>query len=654
MPGGTAHVFYPEASAERCTAALLLEVDPIALVRGKGRRADGFSLGAVRQRPPVRRLAPARRRARQGVPDGDERPLRRPPGAGRRADPAGDPRAGAARAAAAPSSPSGCSRRSAGPSTPSRVPLDPTVPEWGDSRYVDLRADRHLRLADALNHLYVLLPVLDDAKHYWVAHDEVDKLVRAGEGWLAEHPERELIIAPLPRAPARPGRRRRSTRLAELDDAEPRTRRSPRSPTSGRRPLRWPLRRDGGGRGARASRRRAGRRPRLRRGRTGRASCSTDPTIDRDRRHRRRRRRAAQVAARRLHFDTHARPAARPARRCAQSSLTYRDERLAGLDAAVLMEVIEHVDPPRLPALDGRVFGAARRGTVVVTTPNTEYNVRYEALPAGDDPPPRPPLRVDPRRVRGLGPAGGEAVRLHRAASCRSAPTTPRSGRRPSWRCSPGRRRPMTTRRPGARPRRAGRRSAARASRRSPRTHFLPTEVISSRLLPRPGRGRRERPGGDQATPSRCCTTSPASGCAAGRLTVVDATNVQPEARGALVALAREHDVLPVAIVLDVPERVCARAQRRTRPTASSAPHVRPAPARPAAPRRCGAWRGRASARSTCSAASRRSRPRPIERERLVQRPARPDRAVRHHRRRPRLPLRARDAAHRARLRRRP
>jgi 3' terminal RNA ribose 2'-O-methyltransferase Hen1 len=66
-----------------------------------------------------------------------------------------------------------------------------------------------------------------------------------------------------------------------------------------------------------------------------------------------------------------------------QSSLVYRDERLAGLDAAVLMEVIEHVDPPRLAALEGAVFGAAAPGTVVVTTPNAEYNVRYETLPAG-------------------------------------------------------------------------------------------------------------------------------------------------------------------------------------------------------------------------------------------------------------------------------
>ena len=73
------------------------------------------------------------------------------------------------------------------------VPLDDAFPEWGDSHYVRLTLHGDVRLADALNHLYVLLPVLDDAKHYWVASDEIDKLIRAGESWLAEHPERELI-----------------------------------------------------------------------------------------------------------------------------------------------------------------------------------------------------------------------------------------------------------------------------------------------------------------------------------------------------------------------------------------------------------------------------------------------------------------------------
>src|SRR5439155_26857380 len=73
------------------------------------------------------------------------------------------------------------------------VPLDPQIPEWGDSRYLDTTLTGRLRVADALTHLYVLLPVLDGAKHYWVDAAEVDKLLGAGGEWLAAHPERELI-----------------------------------------------------------------------------------------------------------------------------------------------------------------------------------------------------------------------------------------------------------------------------------------------------------------------------------------------------------------------------------------------------------------------------------------------------------------------------
>jgi len=66
-----------------------------------------------------------------------------------------------------------------------------------------------------------------------------------------------------------------------------------------------------------------------------------------------------------------------------QSSLTYADARLTGYDAAVLMEVVEHLDAERLPALEHAVLGAARPATVVLTTPNAEYNVRYEGLAPG-------------------------------------------------------------------------------------------------------------------------------------------------------------------------------------------------------------------------------------------------------------------------------
>src|SRR5262249_55456394 len=100
------------------------------------------------------------------------------------------------------------------------IPLDEAFPDWGSSRYVDLRLTGTHRLADALNHLYVLLPVLDDGKHYWVSTDEVDKLVRAGAGWLADHPEKPLITR---RYLAHRSHLYRSAlaRLAEVDDAEP-------------------------------------------------------------------------------------------------------------------------------------------------------------------------------------------------------------------------------------------------------------------------------------------------------------------------------------------------------------------------------------------------------------------------------------------------
>jgi 3' terminal RNA ribose 2'-O-methyltransferase Hen1 len=92
--------------------------------------------------------------------------------------------------------------------------------------------------------------------------------------------------------------------------------------------------------------------------------------------------RALQVAARKLKLERMSEQQ-RDRLRIFQSSLTYRDDRLAGLDAVVLMEVIEHIDPPRLAAMERVVFAHAAPSTVIVTTPNVEYNVRYETLPPG-------------------------------------------------------------------------------------------------------------------------------------------------------------------------------------------------------------------------------------------------------------------------------
>lgn len=189
---GTVTVFYPEATPERCTAALLLEIDPVRLARGRGRGTSDVSLSQyVNDRPyaassllavamgDVLSTARAGRcRSHQDLADAAipleiEVPVL--------------PCRGGPELAAALFAPLGW-QVDAEP-----IPLDETFPEWGDSRYLHLRLRGELRLADALNQLYVLLPVLDESKHYWQGPSEVDKLLRSGEGWLTAHPEAELI-----------------------------------------------------------------------------------------------------------------------------------------------------------------------------------------------------------------------------------------------------------------------------------------------------------------------------------------------------------------------------------------------------------------------------------------------------------------------------
>ena len=381
VSAGQAHVFYPEAAPERCTAALLLEVDPIALVRGpagkNARHSDGELAHYVNDRPyaAASMLAVAIKEAFRTALTGrcDARPdlaaeriplaIRVPAlrcrGGGTLADRVFTPLGWSVHTEA--------------------QPLQPE--EWGDSPYLDLRLTGELRLADALNHLYVLLPVLDDAKHYWVSTEEVDKLIRAGGDWLASHPEKELITR---RYLLHQQRLTRSAlaRLAEADDTEPEeldNAVTAESEEDQRKPLAVQRReailaiiRESGAR------------------RVGDLGCGSgaltrdllaDPGVEHvtavDVSVR-----ALQLAARHLRLDQM--PDSKRARLTIfQSSLTYRDDRLAGLDAAVLMEVIEHLDPERIPALERTMFGFAGPATVVVTTPNAEYNVNFATLEAG-------------------------------------------------------------------------------------------------------------------------------------------------------------------------------------------------------------------------------------------------------------------------------
>jgi 3' terminal RNA ribose 2'-O-methyltransferase Hen1 len=397
VASGTAYVFFPEATEERCTAALLLEVDPVALVRGSAHRGGSAGHGNaghdssahyVNDRPYAASslLAVALKEAYGTALTGrcDTRPE-----LAASAIPL-EVRVPALRCAGGPDLATRLFEPLGWTITADPVPLDPA--EWGMSRYVDLRLAGPQRLADALNHLYVLLPVLDDAKHYWVAPDEVDKLIRAGDGWLASHPEKALITRRY-LAHQRGLTASALARLAEADDLAPEdvdnavpeeseaSAASAEDNTVPGENNQAPLavqRQEA----VLAALRESGARS------VGDLGCGdgallrhlvAEQGIDRvvaaDVSAR-----ALQIAARRLRLDRM--PDAKRNRvTLVQSGLTYRDERLAGLDAAVLMEVIEHVDDERLPALERTVFGFAAPATVLVTTPNCEHNAVYGMAP---------------------------------------------------------------------------------------------------------------------------------------------------------------------------------------------------------------------------------------------------------------------------------
>jgi 3' terminal RNA ribose 2'-O-methyltransferase Hen1 len=221
-------------------------------------------------------------------------------------------------------------------------------------------------------------------EQYWVSTDEVDKLVRAGQGWLSGHPDRDLIVRRY-LAHKRTLVTTAVGRLAEVDDTDPQALDNAVPDDEGaevaeRTP---PLVEQRHG-AVLAALRAAGAARVLDLGcgdgallRTLSADHSFAEVVGVDVSAR-----ALQIAARRLRLEQMS-DRQRERVRLFQSSLTYRDDRLAGFDAVVLMEVVEHVDPPRLPALERTVFACARPGTVVVTTPNGEYNVRYPDLPAG-------------------------------------------------------------------------------------------------------------------------------------------------------------------------------------------------------------------------------------------------------------------------------
>ena len=384
---GTARIFYAEATEERCTVCLQVVVDAVGLVRGKGDSAGGTPLAQyVSDRPYAASsflsvaLAECFGTALSGrSKEKQERVEEKIPLS-----------ATIHALKAAPDlveslfAPLGYAVESV------RVgPLDTHFPEWGESGLVDVTLSAETTVRDLLTHLYVLIPTLDNAKHYFIGDDEVEKLLRRGAGWLENHPAKETIALRYLRY--RKGLAKEAlARLVEVEgsdtpeaeEAQETTAEVAEEKLENKTSLNTL-------RIAATIAAIAAMSPPAKRvidmgcgeGRTMQAVLAQVKGVEHvagmD---------VATVplekAARRLHLDRlNEREQARVA--LFHGSLVYKDERLRGFDAALLNEVIEHLDAERVSTLARVVFADARPRRVIVTTPNAEYNSVWETLPAG-------------------------------------------------------------------------------------------------------------------------------------------------------------------------------------------------------------------------------------------------------------------------------
>ena len=375
---GQVHVFYPEVGVERCSACLLLDVDPVGMVRRKNAglmlaqyvndrpyAASSFMSVAIAQvfgsalqgrckdRPElVNTLMPLPARIDVLPVRGGERFLRN----------VFEPLGYAVDAA--------------------RCPLDERFPEWGESPYFAVTVRKTTTLAELLTHLYVLIPVFDNAKHYWIGDDELEKLLAKGEGWLAGHPEKEEITRRYLKF--QPSLFREA--LARLvQEEEPFAAEGEESAATAEDVLETPLSLNDQRLGSVLAALRAGDARRvldlgcgegklireLLREKQFEEIVGLDVSI-----------RSLEIAQRRLKLERL--PAKQAERvRLIHGSLMYRDKRLEGFDAAAVVEVVEHLDPPRLSAFERVLFEFARPRTVVLTTPNREFNVKWETVGGG-------------------------------------------------------------------------------------------------------------------------------------------------------------------------------------------------------------------------------------------------------------------------------
>ncbi len=373
LPFGRASVAFPEAQPERCTACLFLEIDPIRLVRRPG-EAHGTLGQFVNDRPYVANsfLSVALNEVYGTAMSGRSR---------ERAELAETPIPLEVHLPVLPA-PGGedLIRRLFEPLgyglEIQRLPLDPEFPEWGTSRYYDVRMRGTLRLSEVLRHLYLLIPALDARKHYYLERQEVDKIFAKGSGWIETHPERNWILrASLGRKPSL--LREAMEQLANLEeDLLPEAESTPEKEPEVRR--------------------KAGSLHQLRHERIVEWVREQRPksVLDLGCGEGKLLRKLIPIkgverivgmevsyyelerARRSLRLED-APPALAERVNLIHGSLLYLDDRLKGFDVCAIVEVIEHMEPGRLSAFERVVFGHASPRSVLLTTPNREYNAVY-------------------------------------------------------------------------------------------------------------------------------------------------------------------------------------------------------------------------------------------------------------------------------------
>lgn len=377
---GKAVIFFPEASRSRCTATLMLDIDPIGLVRGKDAWSQGLFGHYVTDRPyavssfmsvAISRLLgtamSGRSRERQALAD-TPIPLE--------AVLCPLPCRGGVKFLERLFAPLGYEVAA------EQFPLDPVHPEWGDSAYIKGTLTGNVRLADLLTHLYVLLPVLDNQKHYFVGSDEVEKLLSKGAGWLEHHPEKEAISrrylknrAGLTRWALEALAERVAAPDAETAEAE----------DEAEEELETPIR---------LNEQRLGMVARLLAESGARrvldVGCGEGKLLRRLLKEKQFERIVgvdvslfALARAEQGLRLTQMTPRERSRIDLLHGSLVYCDSRLTGFDAAAAIEVIEHLELDRLAAFEAALFGSARPTTIVISTPNKEFNALFPNIDAG-------------------------------------------------------------------------------------------------------------------------------------------------------------------------------------------------------------------------------------------------------------------------------